>query len=512
MRTPLALLLAFTVLGGSAAAAVLTGPNAPALPFGRDADDAPAHDAHALAPRDAASPDAHDHASHVHKAPEGTIPTTGQALTDLDRHGDILIRSDLDWTPAAGIRSGTGAPDDPFVISGLNVDRVLIADTTKCFEIKENYVADILILDWTGPCGLVHSNHLANFRTNRNVERTGDPTGAMITKNEILRVEELRHFDGGLVDNVIGRADLAALPVGLGQGVVLNIAGLNGADISRNAIYGGVDMKIHGHHHSDADGRHSHNHGQADAQQNETVLEKHNVRYVNFLFQDNTILDKGFGLRYNDLNHAGDDRTATSEQEPTLENPHEHFTSVKIVNNVIEGRGLRVSVFNAPDERHLGSVGTLLLAGNTLREPAAGSAVTIQDVRGGTVIVSGNTVTRGDDVLDSLGLGGAGVTLQRFENSTVRVEGNTLPGYDYGVVARDFDALTTWWVAGNVAPDAESEAYWDSSVPNAPNSGAGGAESAHEHEGHDHGGDEAAASAPARRDALATSLAALSRR
>lgn len=266
------------------------------------------------------TPAMHDHAPRAAApaarpvGPSGTIPTLVDALTNLERRSRILIDSDAGFNPANGVRGGTGAPEDPFVISGWHVDVVLLRDTTAAYEIKENFIGDILILDWTGAHGLVHHNHVANLRTNRNVERVGDPTAALIENNLILRVEELRHFDGVLRNNTIGREPLLGVAPSLGPRVVLNIAGLNGAGIHDNLVWGGVDMKLHGHHHADAHGAHSHNHGQADAARADARAEDHQVRYIDFLFSGNVIRGNGFGLRYNDLDHAADDRTAASER------------------------------------------------------------------------------------------------------------------------------------------------------------------------------------------------------
>ncbi len=451
MPRSLSFIAAALVAGGSAAAAAFLGPNAPSWATADGSEPAPT----------GASVHARTNpAGRILVEPDGRIPTLEDALLRLDRLPGVEIRSDDDWNPANGIRGGTGTPEDPYRITGYHVDAILIADTSRCVEISGNWVSRILVLDWTGPCGLVHHNHLENFRTNRNVERTGDPTAAVVTRNEIMRVEELRHFDGTLTENAIGRTPVIRDAPALGdvdlpsRAVVLNIAGLNGADISNNTIHGSVDMKLHGHHHSDAAGAHSHNHGRpgpsrapsaadgaagsppASVAEDEPRREDHATRHVEFLFHDNVVVDRGFGLRYNDLDHAADDRTATSEQEPTLDDPHRHFTTVRIANNVIDGSGLRVSVFNAPDERHLSQSGRLVLEGNTIREPHAGNAVTIQDVQDATVVVSANTVERsGVRVSD-----GAGVLLQRFANATVLVQGNGLPGFAYGVRAHDFDA------------------------------------------------------------------------
>lgn len=419
----------------------------------------------------------------------GKIPSSGDASA-LERRSRIVIESDAAFNPANGVRSGRGTFEDPFVISGWYVDQFYIRDTTKAFIVKENYVANILILDWTGQGGYVHHNHIQNLRTNRNVERVGDPTATVIESNRIVRVEELRHFDGVVANNTIGRAPLLDL-VDLDDGVALNIAGLNGAGIHDNVIYGGVDMKIHGHHHSDRPGAHSHNHGAADAAQGEDHLEDHQRRYVDFRFYNNTIRDSGFGLRYNDLAHAGDDRQATSEQEPALELPHVHHTRVAIVENTIEGATLRVAVMNAADERHVGGeTGELILAKNRILKPQQGDGILVQDVRNARVVVAENRIEKGEGLL-GLGLFGesaSAIMLHRFQNSTVEIDRNWLGAYVYGIRAAEFDAATNWTVGANDAAGVKHPVYWDESVANPP-AGETHAEDAH---AHDHGSDAAA--------------------
>lgn len=420
---------------------------------------------------------------------QGKVPTSPAAV---DRLASITIGSDKEFSPANGVRSGSGSFEDPFVISGWNVDTLYVHDTTKAFEIKDSYIG-YLVLDWTGQGGYVHHNTIKNMRTNRNVERTGDPSATVIEKNQIDKVEELRHFDGVVANNTIGRESMLPL-LDLTDDVVLNIAGLNGAGIHDNKIFGGVDMKIHGHHHSDATGAHSHNHGQPDGAQVEDHVEDHQTRYVDFLFYKNVIKDNGFGLRYNDLNHAGDDRTATSEQEPDLEKIHVHFTRVALVDNVIEGATLRIAILNSEDERHAaGQSAELVLQGNRIIDPARGDGLIVQDVADAHVYVRDNKVERGDSLL-ALG-GDTGILLQRFRNSTIHVDGNALGGYKYGIRASQFDERTTWRVGQNSAPGSEYAVYWDNTVPNAPE----GAEGAHE-EGHGHShGDDAASPSVLRR-------------
>lgn len=444
--------------------------------------------------RDAHHAPASGHGSGAHgwSGGTGTIPGGAGLFGDLERLSRITIESDEGFNPANGVRSGSGTFEDPFVISGWYVDQVYIHDTTAAFELKENHVGDILILDWTGAGGYVHHNKINNLRTNRNVERTGDPSATVIENNQILRVEELRHFDGIVRNNTIGAEPILGL-VDLGPDVVLNIAGLNGAGIHDNLILGGVDMKIHGHHHSDATGAHSHNHGRPDAAQHEDHVEDHQTRYVDFLFHNNTIRDNGFGLRYNDLDHAGDDRTATSEDEPDLEKPHVHFTRVTLADNVIEGATLRVAILNSGDERHLpGQQGELNILRNKVVKPAAGDGLVIQDVSDARVLVEGNRVERGDLQLT----GSSAILLQRFVNATVELTDNWLGAYKYGIRASQFDENTTWATGKNSASGSDHPVYWDDTVANPPEGDH--AEASHEHTGGDAIADIGRTSGPAR--------------
>lgn len=447
--------------------------------------------AHPPAALDAASPEdvdadhmgAHEPVSGAHDwhGGAGAVPTLVDALTKLERRDSIVILEDKGFNPANGVRGGHGTFDDPFVISGWYVDTVLIKDTSKAWVFTGNYVSGILVSDWTGQGGYVHHNHLENMRTNRNVARTGAPSATVFENNEIRRVEQLRHFDGELRNNTIGQPDpLLRLTQ---TGVVLDIAGLNGAGIHDNQIFGGVDMKIHGHHHADAPGRASHNHGTGHANDTYADGEKpdHQVRYVDFEFYGNRLVDDKFGLRYNDLNHAGDDRQATSEQNADLELPHIHHTTIRIHDNVLEGATLRVATVNAPDERHLaGETATLEVYNNTIAKPLAGNGLQIQDVRDATVIVHHNHVAKSPMQSGAT----AAISLLRFKNSTVMVMDNELGPYTYGVQAHDFDNRTRWSVEGNAAPGVLTPVYWDGSVQNPPEDGAGHNVT---HEEHEHG-------------------------
>jgi len=425
----------------------------------------------------------HDHGAHGHddarswsalcdggvRPPAATgarIPTRLDAMLVLDRLPRIVIKSDADFNPSRGVRSGSGAPDDPFVISGVSTDLVHIADTSKWFVIRESHIGR-LILDWTGPGGLVHANRIQSLETNRNVARTGDATAAVIVDNEIARVKEIRHFDGVVARNVIGD------PLEARPGVVLNIAGFNGAEFTRNTIYGAVDMKLHGHHHSSSMCARGHNHGASD----DGGIVDHTVRHIHFRFHHNTIRDPtGAGLRYNDLNHAGDDRKAASEQNEELEKPHVHHTRVSIDNNTIEKSSLRIAIFNAQDERHLHSEGVLVIENNTIQEPAVGSGLVVQAVRDASVVLRGNVATK-----PLLRLSGeSGILLDKLRNTQVLVAANALDGFTYGVRAHDFDANTTWRVAANAMNGVKHPVYWDSTVANPPETEGGHAGHRHE--------------------------------
>lgn len=410
-----------------------------------------------------------DREARLARASSGRVPTELDAL-GLERHGSIALRADTPWTPSHGVSAGSGTPEDPYLIDGVYADIVYIADTAVDFEIRNSYIGH-LVLDWHGNNGLVHHNRILALNTNRNVERTGGPSAAVIVHNVIDEVTQLRHFDGLVADNVIGRETTNILD----RRVAFDIAGFNGAEIRDNLVHGGVDIKVHGHHHDDGSGRLSHNHGAADGAQEESYGEDHAERHHALDFHDNVIVDPfGFGLRYNDLNHAGDDRQATSEQEPMLETPHVHFTYVKIRDNALDGAPIRVEVFMAPDELHRGGRGTMEITGNRVLNATTKDGILIGAVKDADVLVAGNSLSKLTPLLRSYG-----IRALHLENSTLRVLDNRIDGFHYGVVAQDFDANTTWSVEGNRVSGAAKDVFWDESVANPPEGGS--------HEGHEHG-------------------------
>ncbi|HLE97365.1 MAG TPA: hypothetical protein VI997_08345 [Candidatus Thermoplasmatota archaeon] len=445
-----------------------------AWPASGDETSGPAHggDGHALS----ASKD-----ERLARAASGHVPTAAD-LPTLERFGTIAFGPDAPWTPAQGVVSGSGTADDPYLIEGVYADLLYVADTDVDFEVRDSWIGR-LILDWHGDNGLVHHNRILAFEVNRNVERTGGPSAAVIAHNVIDEFTQLRHFDGVVAENVIGRSETNLVD----RGVAFDIAGFNGAVIRDNLVFGGVDVKIHGHHHDDGMGG-SHNHGTPDtapsnAVQGETLQEDHAERHHRLLFEHNTIVDPlGFGLRYNDRNHAGDDRQATSEQEPALELPHTHRTHVAFVENTVDGAPFLVEIFMAKDELHRapegavrspsdpegslhrGGRGELVIERNRIVNATVKDGIFLTAVGDADVRLVGNVVEKPLAALGS----GAGIRLVGFERSTIEVLDNRIDGFRRGVAGQAFDAETTWTVAGNRITGAEEDVWWDESVPNAP--------------------------------------------
>lgn len=175
----------------------------------------------------------------------------------------------------------------------------------------------------------------------------------------------------------------ALLPTRPGR--VINADGFNEAWMHHNVIYGSVDLDLHGHHHGPGFfARESHYHGDVfnhaymansttgaclyptpgepgplgtiGVEPVDALLagepgclphHDHAKRWTSVRFESNVILDPlGYGLRYEDQNHEGDDRVASSESMVELDRPHFHRTHVSLADNVVMG-SIWVDVFNA---------------------------------------------------------------------------------------------------------------------------------------------------------------------
>lgn len=270
-------------------------------------------------------------------------------------------------------------------------------------------LAGRLVLDWNGQCVHAYHNLIQDLRVNQNNARTGYATGGLIEDNRILTVGQIRHYDGEFRQNEIGERvyidaylsgraaarplDIApdAYPAGsppggpalatMKAGRAINADGFNEAWMHDNVIYGSVDLDLHGHHHGPGFfARESHYHGDlhnharmvnattgacAYSYPPEAPLipgitlpllaeepqclphHDHTKRWTSIRFERNVILDPlGYGLRYEDQNHEGDDRIATSETMVELNMPHFHRTHIALADNLILG-SLWVDVFNA---------------------------------------------------------------------------------------------------------------------------------------------------------------------
>ncbi|MHB8634122.1 MAG: hypothetical protein ACYDBQ_09180 [Thermoplasmatota archaeon] len=445
----------------------------------------------------------------------GSVPSSDDAKK-LPQLSTIDIRSDADFTPANGVRSGAGTLTNPYLISGYDVTGDLwISDTNACFEIAGNWIDGQLHLNWNGQCVHVHHNFIRDLRVNENNARTGFDTGGLIELNQIDYVGQIRHYDGEFRNNVVGPRDDGNLPQGLFNDPenqlpfakdtrVLNIDGWNQAIFSHNTVIGSVDLKLHGHHHSSGFlATHSHYHG--DNQSLMMATDDHSDRWTSVTFSDNLIVDpNGYGLRYTDENHAGDDRTANSETTKQLDDPHQHHTWVTIQGNELEGAGIIVDIFNADDVLHKWvNPGWFTIAQNTIhlkgRDPGIlgqtffgptfdpNTAIKVWTVKEVQLHIAGNVMswepasqqdptTPVQQALPFL-FGGGGdptaVSLDGVRNANVMLSDNSGTGFVNGIQADQMDNATHWYVQGNSFPQAAHALYYDSTVANKPQDGPG---------------------------------------
>src|SRR5688572_11576743 len=447
-------------------------------------------------------------------AAEGKVPSVGDAER-LEEVTHLRVLEDKGFNPKNGVRSGEGTLADPYVISDYYVTGDLyLGDTDACFEIVGNYIAGQLTLNWNGQCVWVHHNFIRDLRVNENIERLGYATGGLIEANQIEFIGQLRHYDGEVRNNVVGprTADsafdtvLEETPLIRADLLLANVDGFNQGLIHHNTFYGPVDLDLHGHHHGTGFfAPHSHYHA-LDEDRMPDHMEDHTDRWTSVAFTDNKIVDDfGYGLRYEDQNHAGDDRTANSEDNEDLEMDHTHRTKVDIARNVVEGGQIWVDVFNADDENHhKRNDGWLNLIDNqvTVKERKDESVLGLQFLSTGPwplyegisvfaskeveAVIAGNVVTyvplpdgqKSSSPTGSLGLGLpfawdgeatlAGIRLHDVRDADIRIEGNTVSGFQHGIAASQMDEDTEWTVLGNTIEGAQEDVYYDDSVANKP--------------------------------------------
>lgn len=404
---------------------------------------------------------------------------TAGAEEQRQRHDGIFITDERDFNPANGVRSGSGTAADPYVISGWDTRYIFIKDTSSHVVITDNVVSD-LVIDWAGGGIHVHHNEVGDLRVNQNVKRTGDPTSGKIVHNTFDVVGQLRHFDGVFAHNVVGTKDDTSPWELLWRRRAVNFDGFNGAVFEDNVIYGYMDARLHGHHHSSSFSGDSHYHGGA-AEHEEMV--DHSKRYHQVWIRNNTIhATGGYALAYLDTAHAANDRTAASEREEDLNKPHVHHTRVNIQDNKLVGSGLLVDVFNAKDERHLRTArGSVLIEGNDItmvRDQMSPSfrqlhGITVQRAQDITLDVIGNHI-RGPQK-DQMELPYAqwwdadtGILLSGLDDGLVRLYGNSVMDRSMAIQARDMSASVRWIIGSLSTKNVEHDVYWDRSVKNPP--------------------------------------------
>jgi|GEM_PF-2425296 len=490
----------------------------PAEPGGA-ASEAEAHD-HVHDHGDAGHAEGHSHAAHSFRVPmgfdpgsapdlahappfpleTGHRPSESEAKDFRDRYESVRVKGNegLSKLRAEGYLHGAGTKDDPYVLERFYVDRDLsIESTDRAIVLRDGYVKGTLRLNYIGEDVYVHHVYATDLRINENVKRTGPNTGGLFHDDAFAVVGQIRHFVGEFrnnevgprpangVQDAIGDAGVFAVPAG----VVFNLDGFHTADIHDNKFVGSVLVKLHGHNHGDcftcpvhdhsnatldAERMAGHEHAYTDEHEMETLgLETHHsIRYSSLAFHDNEIqVPDGYALRYTDRNHAGDDRTANSEKNESLNDPHIHFQDLTFAHNRLVGGGFQMDVFNAKDEKHVvPSLGVLRFIGNeitVLHAPpgplfAGARAVEGMNLNNGQGLelrVLDNHV-RFVDERDAPADSAAadplrahvdltGIELVGLQTANVTIAGNRIDSGTYGVYASQLAATTHWSLLHN---------------------------------------------------------------
>jgi hypothetical protein len=410
------------------------------------------------------------------------FPTAaGAAAKQKQQRGDIFIDELKDFNPANGVRSGSGTASDPFVISNWDVSFIEIKDTDAHVVIRDN-VVDNLTLDWIGGGIEVRNNTVGDLRVNQNRARTGDPTSGVIENNTFEIVGQLRHFDGIFQNNVVGSKDAMNLPF-LTDTRAVNFDGFNGSIFRNNTIYGYMDARLHGHHHSSGFEEASHYHGDMAPKHGDHDDMDHTIRYHQVHIYGNKIFaDHYYALAYLDTNHAGNDRTAASETEKTLNDPHIHYTKVFLHDNELVGAGLYVDIFNAKDELHKQTArGLMEISDNKIvlhrtedvtQRFSVRNGIDVYQAKDITLRILDNTIVgpeAGDALDDVTGESQvAGINLWNIDLGDLFLSGNSVSQAAFGVKASDFSKSVNWTIQELSTNDVGQSVYWDSSVHNAP--------------------------------------------
>lgn len=398
---------------------------------------------------------------------------------------DIVIKTDFDFNADHGVRSGSGTVSDPFVISGWNVNNLRISNTNSYVVIADNIVRSGMVLNWIGDRVHVFGNTVHDLRVNQNVRRTGESTSGMIHDNYFDVVGQLRHWDGIFENNTVGRESNDPMRR-VFRFRAVNFDGFNGARFRNNTIYGYMDARLHGHHHSSEFGGGSHYHGES-AQGHSEMLD-HSQRYHEVWITGNTIhAEGGYGLAYLDTGHAGNDRTnGGSERDEALNGRHVHYTRVHIEDNTLVGAGININTFNANDQNHTSTAPGLVeierneitLMDSDLYPWSSANGISASTAKDITLRVIDNRIGFAEREFDPLALQAsmdraAGINLSGFDLGTIYLYGNSVSDRYYGVRAARFSETVRWFVDDLETSGVEESVYWDSSVHNPPEQGEG---------------------------------------
>ena len=388
-------------------------------------------------------------------------------------HANVMISADGDFTRANGVRSGDGSKAHPYDISGWRIANLTIQNTDKWVSIHNNSITSRLVLDWIGDKLNMQHNVVNDMRLNQNVARTGMMTSGLISHNQFVTVGQLRHWDGVFADNVVGTKN------NLGAQAV-NFDGFNGAHFVHNTIYGYVDARLHGHHHSSGWGKPSHDHTMDAANEDPAM---HRYRYHEVTISDNAIYStNSYALAYLDTGHSGNDRTAPSETDQNLNLPHIHYTKVHIVGNRLYGAGILVNTFNASDNLHPWFArGYVDIQNNRItldQDPfwtfKQLNGIEVDQAQAVTLHITGNSISGwrpgADDPLAFLeGFdSNAGILLNTLDDADISIMHTRVTNRVYGVHAMQMTAKVHWMIRDLQTSGVDHPVSYDSNVANKP--------------------------------------------
>ncbi len=362
---------------------------------------------------------------------------------------NIRILKNAEFTRETGVSEGKGTAADPYVFSGLELNSLHIENTSKYVEIKNNTIAGQLLLDWVGDRAKVHYNSIGQLDVNRNVARTGAPTSGSMVHNTFGNVNQLRHWDGLFANNTVGRRDQL-------NARAANFDGFNGARYDRNTFYGFVDARLHDHHHSTGFDGGSHIHDGMDHGKN------HSQRYHSATVTNNRITTShDYALAYLDTGHAGNDRTAPSETNEALNDPHAHHTRVRFSGNKLSGAGILVDVFNATDDKHLRTYAGLVdieknsitLGKDDFFSAKQLNGIEVRNAKDLRLSIEKNAIIGwkpGNGFFDFLEQWdtNAGIFLAQVEKANIRLLGNRVENRTHGIRAANFKVDVDWVIGG----------------------------------------------------------------